>query len=1311
VLTSPHLTSPHLTSSLVAGLVLVGAGLLLHRAHAADNVSVKGRWQWVDAARWDSLDAFNKLAKGGGTHMALVRGTADSAWIVHFHQKHQARLWAPTTPTDSIGLMVDVPTDLSEIFCSGHATLGNGKLLVVGGALTGETGEKRCVTFDATDYRGTENGWQLVDDNHQGHWYPTVTTRSGGDGDADGRVVVLGGWEWKNIVMVGGAAGSSETPENAMAVLNLPEDEKWETDQSIGTKPSARHGHSAVYWNGFNVIFGGEGSSGPTDDKVWRVWGGDNDPGRYWVWSELTTASSPRPSPRTRHAAVVLHDTLVVFGGKNASGAALGDVWRIELGATTPTWQQVTPDEDPDCECSPAARWGHTSVLVKEDRTEATMLVYGGQDESDYVDESVWELIIPREGSGNSFKWRKVSDTGPGQREGHSAVSPILATAPRTHQMIVFGGDDTYPATGGAKDDLWELTEIAVDGDEDDPVWAEVAAGGTEPAARWGHSLVFDVRGYDARFAEQFTPNGSWDKHTTQPKWLPPYPFMFSLTDGNLFFAGNGPEFVGKVNSWRYSVSAKTWSDSTNSGFLGGSAVYWPELNKVMKCGGDDDVTFQNEKKTGSAAISGGSTTWTQHDSLPESRTYHNLTQLPDGRVLLTGGRERSGAGSAFTKIPRIWDPADPGWETNPSLWLAPDLGNRGYHSTALLLPDARVLCAGGPGVGSGDWRASIYSPPYLYDATGNLAARPSLGSVLPSSGYSPIHNGEPFWVGVDAASISSLNKLALIRSGAPTHGFDQNQRYVTATFTKDAANDRLRVVLPTDHNLLPPGDYLMFVLKSNGVPSVAKWLRIQDESDSQDPGAVSNLGWVQGPTSVTVYWQTQGDDGGPTSLRAATTHELRYSSSEINSSNWGSASVLWSGNAKPAGEQQTVVLTGLDCSPLYFAVKTQDEAGRWSDLSNVAEYNCEGGGLASRRVGRDDSGEQVAAAAPQGTSLGITRLTGAAGAGVVTLDLVNVGANSIRVDSLGLVIATEPTGQVALPVAEQVVLGNRETPESIRSSSAGDVTSSIGAGQPYEAGAGEALVVQGASGATYLLIETTAADGGNHPSQTGIAVEVPSGEGWTQVGSCFPSAGEDSWLVPAAGDSVRLQFHGAYTLEKIDLIVPTSGTAEVVEARRTALEHSEQGTVDPLSNLAAGTLVLEPGERVTVGFADAGSPGAGRFLALRTSSPGTTSPARNTAARPPPAVFALSQNEPNPFGEGTLIRFALPVKSQVKLEVFDVHGRRVKTLASGEWAAGHHALEWNGRDDHGRRVGAGVYLYRMEAGSFRKSRKVVVSP
>jgi hypothetical protein len=91
---------------------------------------------------------------------------------------------------------------------------------------------------------------------------------------------------------------------------------------------------------------------------------------------------------------------------------------------------------------------------------------------------------------------------------------------------------------------------------------------------------------------------------------------------------------------------------------------------------------------------------------------------------------------------------------------------------------------------------------------------------------------------------------------------------------------------------------------------------------------------------------------------------------------------------------------------------------------------------------------------------------------------------------------------------------------------------------------------------------------------------------------------------------------------------------------------------------------------------------------------------------------FALMQNAPNPFAGGTSIRFSLPTSSRVDLRVFDVRGRLVKTLAasgSGAFAPGIHTVQWDGRDDYGRRVASGVYFYKLQAGGRMATRKMVM--
>ena len=81
------------------------------------------------------------------------------------------------------------------------------------------------------------------------------------------------------------------------------------------------------------------------------------------------------------------------------------------------------------------------------------------------------------------------------------------------------------------------------------------------------------------------------------------------------------------------------------------------------------------------------------------------------------------------------------------------------------------------------------------------------------------------------------------------------------------------------------------------------------------------------------------------------------------------------------------------------------------------------------------------------------------------------------------------------------------------------------------------------------------------------------------------------------------------------------------------------------------------------------------------------------------PERFELSQNYPNPFNRGTTIRFALPASGKVELAIYDLAGQRVMTLVKEERSAGRYALLWEGRDDHGRELASGVYLYRLRTG------------
>jgi hypothetical protein len=87
----------------------------------------------------------------------------------------------------------------------------------------------------------------------------------------------------------------------------------------------------------------------------------------------------------------------------------------------------------------------------------------------------------------------------------------------------------------------------------------------------------------------------------------------------------------------------------------------------------------------------------------------------------------------------------------------------------------------------------------------------------------------------------------------------------------------------------------------------------------------------------------------------------------------------------------------------------------------------------------------------------------------------------------------------------------------------------------------------------------------------------------------------------------------------------------------------------------------------------------------------------------------ALGQNSPNPFNPSTTISFTLPAREQVTVSIYDANGRLVRTLLDESRDYGTHNVTWDGRDDAGTTVGSGVYFYRLSAGKYSESKKMVM--
>jgi hypothetical protein len=89
------------------------------------------------------------------------------------------------------------------------------------------------------------------------------------------------------------------------------------------------------------------------------------------------------------------------------------------------------------------------------------------------------------------------------------------------------------------------------------------------------------------------------------------------------------------------------------------------------------------------------------------------------------------------------------------------------------------------------------------------------------------------------------------------------------------------------------------------------------------------------------------------------------------------------------------------------------------------------------------------------------------------------------------------------------------------------------------------------------------------------------------------------------------------------------------------------------------------------------------------------------------PKSYALTQNHPNPFNPATTIRFQLPEANHVVMKIFNILGEEIRTLVDAPFEAGDHIVQWDGKDNKGQTVASGVYLYQLQAGSFKEVKRM----
>src|SRR6195256_2742873 len=337
---------------------------------------------------------------------------------------------------------------------------------------------------------------------------------------------------------------------------------------------------------------------------------------------------------------------------------------------------------------------------------------------------------------------------------------------------------------------------------------------------------------------EIYSVSTGWSAQIGSPFTPPLYPRMHLLPDGKVFYSGS------TTQSRLFDPLTRTWSGVLASTNYGGTRTYGtsvllpliPANNYkpvVMIMGGGNPSTATTELIDLSAATPA----WTYGPSMSQPRIEMNATILPNGKVLALGGSLNDEDTGTASLNADLYDPA-----TNTFSSAGQNAFARLYHSNALLLPDGTVWFAGGnPTRGAYEQHMEIYSPAYLFNPDGTLATRPAITGVPTSSiGY-----GSAFQMQTpDAANISSV---VLMRPGAPTHAFDMEQRLVTMNFT--AGSGVLNVTAPPNGNIAPPGYYMLFILNSAGVPSVAQFVQLTPAPADQPP-----TGTITSPASdVTI--------------------------------------------------------------------------------------------------------------------------------------------------------------------------------------------------------------------------------------------------------------------------------------------------------------------------------------------------------------------------------------------------------------------------------------------------------------------------
>ncbi|MES2207262.1 MAG: galactose oxidase-like domain-containing protein [Pseudomonadota bacterium] len=339
--------------------------------------------------------------------------------------------------------------------------------------------------------------------------------------------------------------------------------------------------------------------------------------------------------------------------------------------------------------------------------------------------------------------------------------------------------------------------------------------------ARWYASLTtlpdgrqlidggIDREGIDVKTPEIFTLGQGW---RTVPGIQSGsyYPRSFVMPNGELLVFRDIDPALYKFNLSSQGLSTKIGQLPTGTRWYLPAVMY--DRGKVL--------VVRKEGAVSTIDVNGNTPVISETEAVGNNRYWSSGTVLPDGKVLLTGGGGQNdqqlvntATNAALNTL--IWNPQTGRWTSGASAQYS-----REYHSTALLLPDASVLVAGGGAPGPfKQLNAEVYYPPYLFTQAGTLAVRPTIENAANTMTLAHEYN-------FNVRSAFPISRVTLVKTGSVTHSYNMDSRFLEIPFRKVNANT-ISVSVNENSNVLTPGYYMLFAIDTQGVPSIAKIVNI----------------------------------------------------------------------------------------------------------------------------------------------------------------------------------------------------------------------------------------------------------------------------------------------------------------------------------------------------------------------------------------------------------------------------------------------------------------------------------------------------